>query len=828
MKKNTLLFLLFQVLVSVNGYSQMQFEMTKKQGEIGILAGIGGFIRIDTDDDGIDEIVSSAFIPGTSTGTYWYAFNLNSKTGLIDVIPEYISDPFSETIVNIKKAEAVIGPGFIVLGTTKSLGQDSIFVYDPFTKLRVAALGNNHQYVCWNITDFNGDESDDIMVFSQNNVDIFSIPDLSLIASLPIENGYGYKSFSENQDEDPEDEIVMYGYGIVQFFDFQSGVYKEIFKRSVQVNEVVFTEANNDSNKEVALLYNGNSQFDSIIVFDWESLQVVYQKRVAEDHPNLDFGNFYNMGVGDVTGDGKEELVYGSQQYVFVTNAATGNTLDVMENVSCNYGNLSDIFVSDFNGDNISEILWADGHFLSTNVGSHIHIRRFNQPQSDWVSPVLAPYNYSYRALHLTDINQDGNLEIVNFVDRQQQELVEFADSTFLYRVVDAGTVSVFNPLNWSLKYASSFDVGILRLTPFDYRTINIDSDPQQEIISIIGNVLMEMDGLSFVDTIRYIDQPSGCSSLFRGIELDDLESDGSVEICVLAETYSVSNSGCTRLIVFDNEFNIKWESDVLANQATYADVVQSKVGNIDDDPQSEVIIRTSDQLEIIDGLTREHTLYSGFQEPTFALYDFDQDGLDNIILGGLGEIRILNKQMAVAYTIPLPEPGIITNLRVFDFDEDGLPEFIISQNGYIMVVNPYTYMVEWVSKDMNVNFPVHLMEVGKIGNTKKIWTYTDYYFAEFTYEGTTKANDAFQQQTSDIFITNPASKNNQFTIFNPGNLEISSVEIFDCIGNFIHLFEEKNDSSTEIISQLSAGVYWARISLGGNKILAKKIIKID
>lgn len=107
-------------------------------------------------------------------------------------------------------------------------------------------------------------------------------------------------------------------------------------------------------------------------------------------------------------------------------------------------------------------------------------------------------------------------------------------------------------------------------------------------------------------------------------IEFMDINGDGQKEFVAAAQSYVY--------IINPADFSLTWTSPAIPWNYDYV-TVKFLTGNIDLDPNIEIVVLNKN-ISVIDPITNEIWSSEGYNYRSFCLYDYNDDGLDDIIAG--------------------------------------------------------------------------------------------------------------------------------------------------------------------------------------------------
>ena len=196
----------------------------------------------------------------------------------------------------------------------------------------------------------------------------------------------------------------------------------------------------------------------------------------------------------------------------------------------------------------------------------------------------------------------------------------------------------------------------------------DLDGDGKPEIFFATGDLVVQLDGASRREVVRY--KSNGAFSC-RDLKIADLDRDGSLELVCLGGTSTYSYDTAGKVVVFDaKSLTVKWQTASLSSLGgTLA------VGNVDGDAALEIV--TSGGY-VFDGATQQNEWAYG---PGFGrvveVGDLDGDGVAEIVgMQSWGSFRGYSATLkSPLWEEPRSNAGA---LLVADIDGDGKAEILI------------------------------------------------------------------------------------------------------------------------------------------------------
>jgi hypothetical protein len=327
------------------------------------------------------------------------------------------------------------------------------------------------------------------------------------------------------------------------------------------------------------------------------------------------------MTVGDVQGDGDEELLvgdsYGAVRGFDLTTLGLLFTLRAKPNyVGC-------IFVEDIDSDGTREVLWGEN--APSNYPGYLFVGDWRSQELIWVSPQL---DEAVIGPAVGDVDGDGREEIVSAT-------ADFTSSSNDSRIL------VFDAATRVLE-ATSGPVGTPSFLPSSIRDLqlrDIDSDPQQEVLVTTlngskGTVRafdVEPGGFITRKPVEYLLQPFGGQLQLMATSADvaDVDGDGNLEVAVGAFC-SVSTGGVSDIRLFDARSGaLEW---VLPGLTKLPRVLMA---DLDADGVVEILVDEEwHGVFCLDGITKQIEAVMPIQVASVAVETLAGDDRPTILIG--------------------------------------------------------------------------------------------------------------------------------------------------------------------------------------------------
>jgi hypothetical protein len=668
------LFLLPIFLVSIT-YSSAQFNtLTSNCNSEWLLAGKGddlgrtGLVTADIDNDGIIEIITGANINIQSSSSessfYWYVMKYN-ESGEQTIYREsefHENNPITQLNSFDLNQDSIHE---IFIGHENGL----VEIYNGLSFEKENIINTNLTDITnFLYADYNNDGIEEMLISNRFRTEIYDPQ--GWVLQEEILYG-GHTILMGNIDDDANLEIA-FGYkegtfpsGVIMEFDGTN----EIVEMDSIALTIAFGLTDVDDDGRAELVFRNFLSFeDNLKVYDVETEFLKYEIPIVD-------GTLSVLALADVNNDGREEAIVSARQ----TNIITAYDLQTQEElwqfagVSGEGTGTAAINFFDIDGDLEQEMVLARGYYTTTPDDiTSINLSTITQ---EWTSGSFELRNFY--VVDIADVDSDNTSEIV------------FFEKGNLF-ALDGNTKVTEWMIN--LDDATTTAIGFI----LDIRIGNIDDDPAQEIVLVGGDfsngIVIIIDANSLTVQGEFIINESINIS---NVDIGDVDGDGQVEIIFDGKTapgiYTPS-----KIHVFNGVTgSIEWSSgNIPYSSDTYPFIESFEVGNIDDDPQLEIVFNNS-IVQVIDGLTHEQWEYSPSADfpfiTTMNLSDINNDGIKEIITAGKNnisqpptgaKIRVLdgNTQEVISEYDTYVESVLAINAQ--DIDNDDVVDFFYSSEG--------------------------------------------------------------------------------------------------------------------------------------------------
>ncbi|MFO0550339.1 MAG: VCBS repeat-containing protein [Polyangiaceae bacterium] len=305
------------------------------------------------------------------------------------------------------------------------------------------------------------------------------------------------------------------------------------------------------------------------------------------------------------------------------------------------------------------------------------------------------------------------------------------ACKTGVLRVLDGRTGAEI----WSLDKASDTSTGFSGLS---VALGDIDDDGVMDILAVTGEgYVVMLDGKGTVLRTSDVPIPGYTDGTFGwggGLAIADMDNDGAPEIAY-GSTVFTTKDGAIKLVftgaagtagpiyealstfadldgAADNHLELvagrtayRADGTQLWNRTDVTDGFPA-IGNLDADPQPEVVVVAADQIWVLDGLTGQNDAGplalpgNGFGGPP-TIADFDGDGTPEIGVAQQNFYTVLKPNgsggLTTLWSVPNHDlSSSVTGSSVFDFEGDGRAEVLYADECFLWVFDGETGAVRF------------------------------------------------------------------------------------------------------------------------------------
>jgi len=323
-------------------------------------------------------------------------------------------------------------------------------------------------------------------------------------------------------------------------------------------------DVDSDGQQEIVFAsFSSNSGYKAGIIFIYDAATYELEWQSPTDiFDGYTSVNIYELKIGDVDDDGEQEIVVATARSydgaIYIINGIT----HVLEN-SYLYDNGAPIYslaIADVDNDDQTEIIAGGSRVTTGSPGVYVYIIDGSTGTVEWKSISLGDYWSEMYTLEVSDVDDDGVLEIV-----------AINDSVFI--------IDGISHQQWQSTLSGCYG---LDLADID------DDDIDEVIVGTSGGSIIAIDGQSHAEEFN----ATVSASSIVGLRAYNIDQQGRVEIIFSSagqiNTYSIDDS------------LLLWQSEVLGSSA--GDYNAIFVSNIDQDAFSEIAIGSSYRVIVFEG----------------------------------------------------------------------------------------------------------------------------------------------------------------------------------------------------------------------------------
>ena len=460
-----------------------------------------------------------------------------------------------------------------------------------------------------------------------------------------------------NNDGDEDSEIyVLSNEGIIQVYDGSTRAPIDTLTLESVSNpsKMEYVDVDNDGLGEFVVLNAASYNNTWIKVFDAVTLDL-------EREVN---GAFVNFSIGDVDGDGSNEIVTSDGMVL------DGATHELQWKYAEGFGGMLQLFQAD--DDPALEILAYNNRRLIAFDGE------FETPLWEIESNYLT-------SMTAADYDEDGDWEI--FLGNDYNGRLD---------VYQASTQELTKSIENTPRSPVSMVVG------------DPDADGQNELILGSGDYYYS-SGLAQVVIVdiaagRIEYNNASLAGPFLA-QTGHIDQEKGPEIVVAARNRSNGYDGGIVVAYGGDQHDVRWSSSGSQDFSLYDAFESLGVADINDDGDAEIFVSQYNQTLALDGwppelLWRDNNLES---LRIFAAGDVDRDGDGDLVVGGEdGRISILDGETSHAAWTSITTNGQIGGVRLANLDEDEALEIaFFNQDDRVHVYDGVTHFLEWQSMDI-------------------------------------------------------------------------------------------------------------------------------
>ena len=637
--------------------------------------GLSSMYTLDIDNDGIIETICSA----DKNGGYWYILEHDSLNSQYKIT--WTSNFSSYQITSI----VVFDPdkdGIFTIGITYSNGY--VVFYDGRSLEKTGDFFAATQIYLSEYGDADNDGNDEILILIYNRIILLNNLTFEEKGSFNIDDVVSDFEIG-NVGNDNRNEIVLSSGKVLEY---KNGLISTLWDLQLQGREIELSDVDHDNRKEIITAYG----FYNIRIYDAETKNL-----------KLDISTEYNPGnllLQDINHDNTDEIIY-SDQSLHCYNYSTRKELWEIPNPWIGVNNIN---VADVDGNDTLEVIWGAGWMVagknilyianminkniiweSTHIDGPFCVVRIGDVDDDNEDEIVAVANASndgmdgsvlfvfnaqtktiewqsdigflgywgINNLELTDIDQDGETEIVIgerkiWVINGRTKVIESSHEGFFneklsgiesmaiddinsdgikeYIAADGNNLAIINSQTYEIEWNLALPQGGDR--PSRLKIENIDSDSSKEII-LCENFIYVIDAAT-----KQVRQTVG--SFYAHFDLYDTNSDGNKEI--------VAADMMGNIEIFDGELN-QLHAYKVSDERLYG----IKVTDLNKDSKPEFIAATYNKLIFIaDTANKKASQEFGngiAGHEGFITYDLDKDGKEEIIFSTFHQLIVLSSK---------------------------------------------------------------------------------------------------------------------------------------------------------------------------------------
>lgn len=631
------------LLAAQNVFAQIDFsgvrgcEYIWKQGILGEMIGVNSFYTGDIDNDGITEIICSAESRPYHKSSFWYILEYDEQQS--DYRQVWISDGYPEETGMITAID-VVDVGF--KGEKKicvAISTGLIEVFNATTLQRESYISIPNDVEDREITtilaaDADNDNQLELVCCTMESTFIFKTPGYTLEHQLD----YGSTDLKcGNVDSSTMSELIYdNGYVIcltpadtepqlIAYFNTPAPWWGLI--TLIEIKDI-----DGDQMLELIHVINNN-----LYVWDVDLKRLKFSKTFDDD--------LWGVVVADSNGDGDQEIivaeVYHSNIIICMNTAGD----ELWRLTGHNGSGVAGIEIGDFDNDNHQEIMWISGS--RTTEDDYFHVYSLMPDRHlEWKSTYTEP---PYVALKVGDVDGDGREEIVTL------------------RTND-GILSVFDALTHQPEWVSEEYWG----DPYDFEIFDIDNDGEMEII-LCGRFIRVIDG-----TTHELESSHSLQDIwgYRLLEIADIDNNGMFEYII--------TDGYNTIIIDPTDYGILWDSrnkrNAMPDDRSELKFVDFMTGNVDDDPEIEILINSNGTLTCYDVVNHQEFTMTVEENSSACLFDRDKNGIMEIYLcDPEGSFGFIDARTQTYTALPYTIDKNVNEIKIFNpsLGEDPVMAFL-------------------------------------------------------------------------------------------------------------------------------------------------------
>ena len=786
-----------------------QFKSDWKRSVFGGSNGLIELIVADINNDGKDEILSNATIPGTGLTNFWQILEHNGQDFQME--QTFVSD----IILNFPTKNAhTIQNGLHYYVHSSSLDFNQLFpiklsVWQIDTKEKIIDK-NFSRGRSWIVDDYDNDGKKDFILFTiDNSLEVYTFPEMKFQYESNFDHIVSHTTSFIDFDNDGQKELLIEDFNTFHILKKVSGVWESFW----DMNEYAFGnygaisygiyDFNKDGDNEIIAVLS-----DSMRVFD-PSTKSQILKLADTRRPS-------SFVIGPWGKENELIMVAKTNWAIETIDPYTFETIKSIPDKHINQAGPYKIKVCDINGDSSFEAIWTDGRDNSGCCTSRFFVQNIYNEDEAWASYRQNIYLENFK---IDTFLANKKLQLVHTL---LEESTSWQNSKYT-KVYDTETNTLL----------SDSTVGFYNFEPIQW-----DNDLELEILNYsTDNVFVYDFPSNNIVFSKYFSFPA--SVIITQVKQYDIDKDGTKDFIAILKTVGASDQGASYIIVFDDRFEIKFQLPHLFSNNFFIGNYHFEIANVDSDPQEEIVSIIADNgfqyfgIVIWDIENGEYTIINYDNHPIvgLGLYDLDNNGKFECYLGTINGIDVWDLEaLQIKEEIKIEEDNgyfpLVENIIFHDFDKDNKSEMVVTHDGMIKVININNQEVIWKSRFLGtILAPNNSLKVVNTKNQSAIYAGTEYTLEKFIYIGTstlTKNIDEYNVKiypnpTSDILnVEMPDDSINKFAI------------IIDQNGIILKQISLNFGLSTIDISRLKPGLYYLNIIDNHDKTIGwSKFIKI-
>ncbi|MBD2058096.1 VCBS repeat-containing protein [Oculatella sp. FACHB-28] len=663
---------------SVSAASELSNQTTSnltqdwKYSVFGNGIGSSGLITADIDNDGITEIIAGGSLTTFGTNDFWYVLDPISNPNGYN--RQWTSSLYPDKVSAIAAFDTD-ADGIYSIFT--GLGNGDVAIYDGSSLQSIKTLNPSNSAIHHILyADANNDSIKDIVIADDNHIYIYNASSLALDLQL----NYASTDFEiGNVDSDAANEIVLSSGLVLEVNGSNTSVQWDYaggdFGQSVELSDV-----DADGIQEII----GAAPWNYITVFDADIQSPKWQITTRQDIDAL--------LVTDIDNDGVDEILYGDGQFgkIYAYDVISRTEQWAIDNPEHGVTNIA---VVDVDGDGTLELFWGSG---ATSTGpDHLYVHDISTQSLEWKSQhVDGPFH----AMDIGDVDSDGQLEIVFASLRSNSG---YGD----------GMVAVWDAQSHRPEWDQTNLFGGTAWTGIhDVQIGDVNNDGTQEIVvatdRLYDGAIYVIDGTTKEIRHSYF-YDDGAS--IRSLAIADIDNDGTTEIIAGGSREHTGAPGVYTYILDGATGAVEWNSINLGDY--WSAVSEIEVGNLDSDATQE-IVAVNNHLFVFDGVTHQQWQSSFSGVSSVHLYDPDQDGTQEILVGlNDGQVLAIDGQTYQTVDNFQISSTAITGLQTSDVDKDGDIELVYSNGTSVGIYSFEQSATIWQSDPLGTS----------VGNTNSL-----------------------------------------------------------------------------------------------------------